>query len=112
MSNYFSTDNRAGVGYGFGIADATASQGPYALGTIVRAQDGEASSNLGVGEFIYLKNGVAETTAGVLVNYNPAAGTTTLVTTSQKNTGQPVAVSMAAKTSSGMYGWYQIGGVA
>lgn len=111
MSNYFSTENRAGVGYGFGIADATASQGPYNLGAIIRAQDGEASSNLGVGEFIYLKSNAVET-IGSLVTYNQQSGTTTLVATTAERAGAPVAVSMATKAASGLYGFYQIAGVA
>lgn len=110
MSSFSSTENRAGVGYGFGIADTGSTQGPYQLGTIIRAQDGEASSALGVGEFIYLKSNATEV-LGSLVTYNPKEGTTTLTTTSGKNTGQPVAVSMAAKAA-GQYGFYQIGGVA
>jgi hypothetical protein len=109
MSNFFSTENRAGVGYGYGIADATASQGPYDLGAIVRAQDNATS--LGTGEFIYLKSNAVEK-IGSVVAYNIAAGTTTLIATTDERTGYPVAVSMATKATTGMYGWYQFSGTA
>jgi len=112
MSNFFSTDNRAGVGYGFGIHDANSTQGPYRLGDIIRATDSANSGStlLGSGEFIYLKGNATEV-EGSLVTYNPTLGTTTLTTTAGEFTGLPVAVSMVAKTA-GQYGWYQIAGVA
>lgn len=110
MSSYFSIENRAGVGYdSTGIADVSSTQGPYRLGTIIRAADSSTES-LGVGEFIYLKGNVTEI-LGSLVTYNPTVGTTTLIPTSNKNLGYPVAVSMAAKAA-GQHGWYQISGVA
>lgn len=77
----------------------------HPIGTIVRAYD----STLGEGEFIYL-NGVSSTTIGLMVTYNPLAGTTTLTpnTAAQNN---PVAVAMSANIT-GQFGWYQIAGVA
>lgn len=110
--SYFSSDNRAGVGYGFGIADTGSTQGPYRLGEIIRAIDNVAvgSGGRGGGEFIYLKSNATEV-EGSLVFYNQALGTTTLTTTSGKNLGYPIAVSMVAKAA-GQYGWYQIAGIA
>ena len=75
------------------------------LGTIVRAKD----PTYGEGEFIYLL-GVASTTVGSVVTYNPTTYQTTLCAVGG-NVPQSVAVAMSANVA-GQYGWYQIGGVA
>lgn len=104
----YSTDNRAGVQP---ITDVSSVQN-HQLGTIVRGQDSTAGSGgQGAGEFIYLQ-GASSTIAGSLVTYNTRDGSTTLVPTSNKNLGWPVAVAMAATNTTGTYGWYQIAGVA
>ena len=109
MSNYFSIENRAGVGYGTGFADVSSTQGPYTLGTIVRGKDG-ATTNLGVGEFIYLLC-TSATVVGSLVTYDQAQGLAAPVSTTTERSGRPVAVAMAA-AAAGQYFWGQIGGVA
>jgi hypothetical protein len=78
------------------------------FGTIVRGVD--SASGKGGGEFIYLP-GVAATEVGSLVVYNPIAKTTTK-TPNTANLAQPLAVAMAAVTTTGNFGWYQISGVA
>lgn len=79
---------------------------PLVPGQIVKAFD----PTYGMGEFILLK-GVASTAIGSLVTYNTTSYTTTLCPVTA-NLGQPVAVSMAANTSSSNWSWYQIEGVA
>jgi hypothetical protein len=117
MSNFIPVENREGI-QPIAVANpALPSQYQvgqsvffgqnHPLGTIVRASD--TASTLGEGEFIYLK-GVASTVVGSLVVYNNVAATTTLAPNTA-NLGQAVAVAMSACTA-GMYGWYQIGGVA
>lgn len=101
---YFPTESRLGL-VGFGNID-TATALPF--GTIVRGQD--AASGKGGGEFIYLP-GVASTAVGSLVTYDPLGKTTTLAPHTA-NLGQPLAVAMAAVTTTKNYGWYQIAGVA
>jgi len=64
---------------------------------------------LGFGEFIYLQ-GVASTIAGSLVTYNPFTGVTTLAAATA-NSSLPIAVALAP-TVAGLFGWYQISGVA
>jgi hypothetical protein len=76
------------------------------VGTIVRADD----PTYGGGEFVYLC-GVGSLTVGNLVTYNQLTGLTTLAP-STANLAQPVAVSMAANTSTTALGWYQIAGEA
>lgn len=84
----------------------------HPLGTVRRFQDSTATSGTQGGiEAIYLQ-GASSTIEGSLVTYNPRDGSTTLVPTSNKNKGWPVAVSTAAINTTGSYGWYQIGGVA
>lgn len=85
----------------------------HPMGTVRRFQDtaGTSSGTQGGIEAIYLQ-GAASTKQGSLVTYNPREGSTTLVSTSAKNTGQPVAVAAAATNTTGTWGWYQIGGVA
>lgn len=85
------------------IADTSSTQ-KHALGTIIRAKD----PTYGAGEFIYLK-GVANTAVGSWVGYSPALGTTVLATA---NGNYPLAVAMAACSTTTLYGWYQISGVA
>jgi hypothetical protein len=67
----------------------------------------------GPGELIYLP-GVAATVAGDLVEYDLTPGAQATVRHSNataSNSGRPVAVALAAVTA-GLYGWYQISGVA
>jgi hypothetical protein len=64
----------------------------------------------GYGEFIYLA-GVASTAIGSLVTYNQLTGATTLAP-STAHLAQPLAVAMAANTSTTSYGWYQVFGAA
>jgi hypothetical protein len=110
MSSYYSIENRAGVGAdSTGIADVGSTQGPYRLGTIVRAADKD-TTNLGVGEFVYLKAS-ATTVVGSVVTYNPTLGTAAPVATTSERAGAPVAIAMGA-AASGQYFWGQIGGVA
>lgn len=78
---------------------------PTTLGMVVRATD----PTFGAGEFILL-TGVASTAVGSLVIYNTVTYQTTLCPVTA-NLGQPVAVAMAA-TGAGVFGWYQIEGVA
>lgn len=78
----------------------------HPIGTVVSAYD----PTLGDAEFIYLP-GVTSTAVGSLVTWNPIDKTTTLVPSTAK-LGYPVAVAMAANTSSSTYAWYQISGVA
>lgn len=85
----------------------------HPMGTVRRFQDTAATTSGTQGgiEAIYLQ-GAASTIAGSVVSYNPLAGTTTLVPTSNKNLGYPIAVAAAATNTTGTWGWYQIGGVA
>lgn len=110
MSNYFSIENRAGVGYGgTGFADVSSTQGPYTLGTVLRAKD-TATTALGMGEFIYLLY-TTTTVLGSLITYNQATGSAAPVSTTTERSGAPVAVTMAVGAA-GQYGWAQIEGVA
>ena len=78
---------------------------PNTLGQVVRAFD----PTYGEGEFIMLV-GVASTVIGSLVTYNASTYQTTL-SANTANQATPVAVAMAANTA-GLFGWYQIGGLA
>lgn len=78
----------------------------FPVGTIVRATD----PTYGSGEFVYLP-GVASNTVGSLVYWNQSANTVTLSPTTG-NSARPVAVSMAANTSTTALSWYQIFGAA
>ena len=78
---------------------------PATLGMVQRAFD----PTYGEGEFILLL-GVASTTVGSLVTYNATTYQTALAPNTA-NLAQPVAVAMAA-TTAGLFGWYQIGGLA
>lgn len=77
------------------------------VGTIVRGQD----PTLGGGEFIYLP-GVGSEIVGSLVTFNLSANTVTLGASSATYAGTPVAVAMAANTSTTALSWYQIEGAA
>lgn len=77
----------------------------HPLGTIIRAQD----PTYGEGEFIYLL-GVASTTVGSVVSYDPSTFQTALAPVGT-NLPRPIAVAMSANVAS-QYGWYQISGVA
>ena len=74
------------------------------LGTIAKFVD----PYLGEGEFIYLE-GVANTTAGNVVNYDDSFQTA--LNTTGLATPRPLAVAMAAIVAD-RYGWYQISGIA
>lgn len=78
---------------------------PATLGMVCRAWD----PTYGEGEFILLL-GVASTVVGSLVTYDATTYQTAL-TANTANQARPVAVAMAA-TTAGLYGWYQIGGLA
>jgi len=79
---------------------------PNMLGSIVKGFD----PTYGEGEFILLK-GVTSTAVGSLVTWD---GTTyaTALTPVTANQARPVAVAMAANTSSSTFAWYQIAGTA
>jgi hypothetical protein len=76
------------------------------LGTIIKAKD-VASTDYGVGEFIYLQ-GVASTAVGSVVLIDQDNFSTSLATA---NDVGYLAVAMAATVAS-EYGWYQIRGKA
>jgi len=78
----------------------------FPIGTIVQGRD----ATYGAGEFIYLP-GVASTAGGDVVEYDTYAGTTTRWA-GTANRSKPLAVAMAANTSTTGYGWYQIAGAA
>lgn len=86
--------------------DETSTTKKVPLGTIIRAED-KASTQYGVGEFIYLL-GVASTAVGSVVVYNADNFSTSLAVA---NDIGPVAVAMSANVAS-QYGWYQISGKA
>lgn len=77
------------------------------VGTIRRGAD----PTLGGGEFIYLP-GVASNIVGSVVTYNLSANTVALTPNTTTYGGAPVAVSMAANTSTTALSWYQIEGAA
>jgi hypothetical protein len=79
---------------------------PLYPGMIITATD----PTLGEGEFILLK-GVASNIVGAVVTYAPTTFATTLVPNTA-NLGTPVAVSMAANTTTTSWSWYQISGIA
>ena len=110
---YSFTENRAGMlqiantDSGVTMANGTSAipTPPATLGQVVRAFD----PTYGEGEFILLV-GVASTVVGSLVTYNATTYQTTL-SANTANQATPVAVAMAANTA-GLFGWYQIGGLA
>ena len=104
----YCTDNTAGT-QPWTTVSSTAN---HPLGTVRRFQDSNAASGTQGGiEAIYLQ-GASSTIQGSLVTYNPREGSTTLISTTNKNLGYPVAVAAAAINTTGSFGWYQIGGVA
>ena len=110
---YSFTENRAGLlqiantDSGVTMANGTSAipTPPATLGMVCRAFD----PTYGEGEFILLV-GVASTVVGSLVTYNATTYQTTL-SANTANQATPVAVAMAANTA-GLFGWYQIGGLA
>ena len=110
---YSFTENRAGqlqiANTDSGVTMANGSSAiptpPNTLGQVCRAFD----PTYGEGEFIMLL-GVASTVVGSLVTYNATTYQTTL-SANTANQATPVAVAMAANTA-GLFGWYQIGGLA
>src|SRR5690606_10196909 len=100
---YYFIENRIGLGSPYDVGSTQL----YPLGTLAQGQD----STLGNGEFVYLA-GQTNTVLGSVVTFNPTAGVTTLVPTTSEGQGSPVAVAMAAASTSGTYGWYQVEGVA
>jgi hypothetical protein len=95
------TNNRMGLQ---NFADTSITQ-QLPLGTIAEGYD----ATLGHAEFIYAL-GVASTTVGSIVTYDPTTYQTTLCAVGG-NIPRPVAVAMSANVAS-QYGWYQIGGVS
>lgn len=79
---------------------------PMYAGQIIRAAD----PTYGEGEFILLL-GAASTIVGSLVRYNTVSYATTLVVNTAVQ-DVPVAVAMAANTSTSQWAWYQISGTA
>jgi len=110
---YSFTENRTGLlqiantDSGVTMANGTSAipTPPATLGMVCRAFD----PTYGEGEFIMLL-GVASTVVGSLVTYNATTYQTTL-SANTANQATPVAVAMAANTA-GLFGWYQIGGLA
>ena len=110
---YSFTENRAGqlqianTDSGVTMANGTSAipTPPNTLGQVCRAFD----PTYGEGEFIMLV-GVASTVVGSLVTYNASTYQTAL-SANTANQATPVAVAMAANTA-GLFGWYQIGGLA
>lgn len=81
---------------------------PGYLGMIVTAQD----PTLGVGEFILL-TGVAALAVGSVVQYDASTFAPTIPTAATANkSGMPLAVSMAANTSTTAWSWFQVSGTA
>jgi hypothetical protein len=79
---------------------------PLQVGQIVKAVD----PTFGIGEFILLP-GVTSCAVGSVVTYNTVSFTTTLSAVGG-NIPQPIAIAMAANTSSSTWSWYQVSGVA
>lgn len=94
---------------GYPAIGSTATVAALPMGTVVQAKATGTDTTPGSGRFIYLK-GVTATVTGIIVTYNQLTGATTLVP-STANLGSPLAVAMGAVTT-GLYGWYQIGGSA
>ena len=79
---------------------------PNVLGMVVRAKD----PTYGEGEFILLP-GVANLVVGNMVTYNLAT-LLPVLSANTPNLAQPVAIAMAANTSTTTFSWYQISGLA
>jgi len=84
--------------------DETSTTQKLPLGTIIRARD-DASTDYGVGEFIYLL-GVASTVVGSVAVYSQDDNSTALVSA---NGIGPLATAMSINVAS-QYGWYQLSG--
>lgn len=83
------------------------------IGTVASFRD-VGTTQLGVGEFIYLK-GVASTVLGSVVSYQSSDGTAAAGTTAlwAGTANTPVSLAFAsAAIGASSYGWYQIGGSA
>lgn len=108
MTTWIAVNNRLGLGTpgtagtNFTSTDTTPL---FPIGTIIDVYD----QTLGGAEFIYLY-GVASTIVGSVVSYDVSGGKTTLIT--QSIQGGPVAVALAANTSTTAAAWYQISGPA
>ena len=110
---YSFTENRAGqlqianTDSGVTMANGTSAipTPPNTLGQVCRAFD----PTYGEGEFIMLR-GVDSTVIGSMVTYN-ATTYQTVLSANTANQATPVAVAMAVNTA-GLFGWYQIGGLA
>jgi hypothetical protein len=109
------TENRLGLPATMAQIDSTANYTSnngsaannwFPVGTILKAVD----PTFGAGEFVYLP-GVASNAVGLVVSYNATTYAVTLLP-STANLGTPVAVSMAANTSTSNFSWYQIEGLA
>lgn len=103
MSNFQVIDGTIGGGQAI---DANSTTLNARLGQRIQAKD-TASTDYGIGEFIYLQ-GVASTAVGSVVTYSASSFATALATANAKGL---IAVAMAA-TVAGEYGWYQIYGKA
>lgn len=87
--------------------ETTSTVQKHPIGQLCRGTD----PTYGQGEFVYLL-GVASTLVGSVVTYNATTGQTALsVASTDKFTGNSVAVAMSANVGS-QYGWYQISGLA
>lgn len=84
--------------------DSTSTTQNHPLGFTVKGKD----PTYGAGVFIYLK-GVASTAAGDWVGYSPTLGTSVRAVA---NGNYPLAVAMSACSTTTLFGWYQIEGVA
>lgn len=100
MSFFVSNENAL---FGQAIADTSTTKKAQ-LGVRIKCRD-NASTDYGVGEFIYLK-GVASTVVGSVVLFNPDDFSTSLATANDKG---KLAVAMSINVAS-QYGWYQIYG--
>ena len=74
------------------------------LGTVLKAQDKDTSTNYGEAEFVYAK-GVASTVVGSLVTIDGVGHTTALA--SANALGQ-CGIAMSANAAATYYGWYCI----
>jgi hypothetical protein len=84
--------------------DATSTTQDARLGQRIKAKD-MASTDYGIGEFIYLK-GVASTAVGSVVTFNADSFETALAVANAKGL---IAVAMSANVAN-QYGWYQVYG--
>jgi hypothetical protein len=85
---------------------STSTTAKVPVGTVVRAEDKDSSTALGVGEFIYC-SGVASTVVGSVVSIDEAAATTLASANAKGRVGVAMSINVASQ-----YGWYQISGKA